>query len=916
MAFGILMGLGLAFVAFVVPLMALSRVNAARRDIDKLQIDVRELQRLVAVLRRTALAPTEEAPSSEPVTTPPASVPESAPAPVAEPEDQTPEDIPAAAREQQSPPETALPRPRLSATPEPSMEERLTSRWFVWLGGVALALGGLFLVKYSLDMGLLGPTTRIVLGILLGIALVIGGEIVRQRPEQRLIAAAGADYVPAALSAAGVAIGYASVYVGYLLYDLYSPLVAFAALALVSLAAIGLALLQGPFIAALGLVGGYLTPMLVGSDQPDALALFPYLLVISGAGVGILRYRGWIWLLWLTIIGAVGWIFLWYAFTFARGDTAIIGLYILALFGLLTYFRPRFMGVPGEDGPPLLEWRLDQMPMPERVVAVGCGFLIIAALFMVTTDHFGRTGVVYFALIAVATVFIGRREPVFAAMPRAAGLAAVALIAIWDLPRAESFAETFFWPMNGPLLPAELVPIAVAAVIWGAIFAIGGFIALWGAPRPGHWAALSASVPIALATMLHARLNHFETNLAWAPVAILLAVMCLAGAVRCAKYRDAPGINGALGAYSVGVIAAMSLAFAMVFKEAWLTVALALQIPGVAYVDSKLDVKALRVTALIGAAIVIVRLLANIEIFSYDVARGPYAVSWILYGYGIPCLCFYSARKIFGSRADALLATVLEAGALAFAVTFASLEIRHLTSPGGRLDAGYSSPTEHALQTLTWLAVALVLYWRDSPEASRVVGWGWRILCGLACANILVIELLVYNPLIFVAQVGATPILNTLLLAFAAPALIAAVFMRIAQWRGDKTVASFSGFAALALSFIWLTLEVRHAFHGSVLSILSGPSATTAELYTYSAAWLLYGAGLLALGLWRGSSSLRHASLALILLTIAKVFLYDMSILTGLYRVLSFLGLGFALVGIGFLYQRFVFPVARTKEQS
>ena len=109
---------------------------------------------------------------------------------------------------------------------------------------------------------------------------------------------------------------------------------------------------------------------------------------------------------------------------------------------------------------------------------------------------------------------------------------------------------------------------------------------------------------------------------------------------------------------------------------------------------------------------------------------------------------------------------------------------------------------------------------------------------------------------------------------------------------------------------------MRHAFHGSVLSILSGPSATTAELYTYSAAWLLYGAGLLALGLWRGSSSLRHASLALILLTIAKVFLYDMSILTGLYRVLSFLGLGFALVGIGFLYQRFVFPVARTKEQS
>ena len=72
----------------------------------------------------------------------------------------------------------------------------------------------------------------------------------------------------------------------------------------------------------------------------------------------------------------------------------------------------------------------------------------------------------------------------------------------------------------------------------------------------------------------------------------------------------------------------------------------------------------------------------------------------------------------------------------------------------------------------------------------------------------------------------------------------------------------------------------------------------------------------MALGFWRRSSSFRYSSLDLILLTIAKIFLYDMSILAGLYCVLSFLGLDFALVGMGFLYQRFVFPVARTKEQS
>jgi uncharacterized membrane protein len=39
-----------------------------------------------------------------------------------------------------------------------------------------------------------------------------------------------------------------------------------------------------------------------------------------------------------------------------------------------------------------------------------------------------------------------------------------------------------------------------------------------------------------------------------------------------------------------------------------------------------------------------------------------------------------------------------------------------------------------------------------------------------------------------------------------------------------------------------------------------------------------------------------------------KVFLFDMGALTGLYRAGSFLGLGVSLIGIGYLYQRFVFP--------
>ena len=61
---------------------------------------------------------------------------------------------------------------------------------------------------------------------------------------------------------------------------------------------------------------------------------------------------------------------------------------------------------------------------------------------------------------------------------------------------------------------------------------------------------------------------------------------------------------------------------------------------------------------------------------------------------------------------------------------------------------------------------------------------------------------------------------------------------------------------------------------------------------------------LLALGFWRDVPALRHAGMVLVCLVVAKVFLIDMAGLQGLLRVLSFLGLGAALLGLGYAYRR------------
>ena len=77
------------------------------------------------------------------------------------------------------PPSVQPPRvpPRTPATPTgQGLERQFGTRVAVWLGAVALALAGGFLVKYSVERGLIGPTARIVLGLLFGVSLLGVGE--------------------------------------------------------------------------------------------------------------------------------------------------------------------------------------------------------------------------------------------------------------------------------------------------------------------------------------------------------------------------------------------------------------------------------------------------------------------------------------------------------------------------------------------------------------------------------------------------------------------------------------------------------------------------------------------------------------------------------------------------------------------
>lgn len=117
--------------------------------------------------------------------------------------------------------------------------------------------------------------------------------------------------------------------------------------------------------------------------------------------------------------------------------------------------------------------------------------------------------------------------------------------------------------------------------------------------------------------------------------------------------------------------------------------------------------------------------------------------------------------------------------------------------------------------------------------------------------------------------------------------------------------AMASGLAGLAVVFVWVNLMIADWFATGDVLQLDFERLPARDLAT-SIAWALYALLLLALGVRRRSGGLRWVSLGLMMVTIAKVFLYDLGELQDLYRVASLLGLAISLILVSLAYQRFV----------
>jgi uncharacterized membrane protein len=850
--------------------------------------------RLVALERGIAAAmpPAPAPPTHEPI--PPAAEPTTS---VAEPE--TP------AQEAPAPPERkppiavpiAPPPQPAPIAPRMSLEERLGTQWAVWVGGLAVVLGGVFLVRYSIEQGLLGPGVRVTLGALLAVALIAAGEWTRRSERLSGIAGLPTAHIPSILTAAGTTVAYADVYAAYALYGFLGPGSAFIMLGLVALATLAAALLHGQTLAGLGLVGAYLTPLLVASEQPDYWSLYIYLAVVTAAAFALARVRMWRRLAIAAVVFSAAW---------TLPGVGIVSVDALGahLFHVVTGFALAaalivaglFLGPDAEVG------RIDD------VSSAALGTYLVAATLLVLASRHDPLALATFAVLVVATVAIAwRAEPAAAAVPAAALLAALVIVR-WavDIHVGHLLAP------SGPVAGAVPEP-PKADVGWHLVLATGlallfgaaGYRAQGRSERPTVpilWGASAVFAPVAVLAALYYRIANLEPSIPFAASALLLSVLYALATEQLDKRAPRPGLAAAGALFATGAVAALALALTMALEKGWLTVALALMVAGIAWVADKRPLPALRMLAAAVAMLVMARIAWEPRIVGPDVGTKP-IFNWLLYGYGIPAAAFAVGGHLLRRRADDGPARTIDSGAIVLTVLLAFSEIRHFIYHGD-IYRNSASLAELALQVSVGLAMTIGLERLRLHTRSMVHDVGALVVAALTLMAIVLGLAVSKNPLLTGEPVGGS-FVNLILLGYGLPAVLAAVLALQTRGVRPRFYSATAAVTAVALALAYLSLEVRALYHGEVLSV--GPTSN-AEQYTYSAVWLAFGVVLLAVGVLLRSQPVRFASAAVVILTVLKVFLVDMHDLTGIYQGLSFIGLGVVLLGIGWLYQRLLFP--------
>lgn len=726
----------------------------------------------------------------------------------------------------------------------------------IWAGGVTLAVAGFFLVRWSIDAGLLTPPVRVALAGLFGLSLIAAAEAAYRWRER-----VADPRVAQALAGAGLATLYAAFYLAGTGYGLIGSTVAFVGLASVTAAAIALSFRFGLPSAVLGLVGGFAAPALVGSDDANVPLLTLYLALVTAGLAFTGRRQGRVWLGVAALAGGLGWgALLIVNGTGDKPDGLALGAYLVLLGGIV----PALSGGTGR---------------PYWLVRVGAaGLAAIQLAVLVQQGGFGALEWGLYLLLGAALAWFGWRD---AAMREAGAVAAavgVALLAFWPSPDPRGFA---------------LVAAGLATLFSGVPL---GQIAR-GHDRPLDFAHVSAvALGLGLVT-----LGHFGAVLPDYPRPVMSAALLALGALPAAgvaltwhragelRHNALRGMEGAAALLGYGALAQVLPHDSLAWAAAGLAALVAW--------------RAQRLMGVIATLAVVAALWAQVPLATW-IASGALALSGDPMTSAelptaatialrlLPALAAITAWRML-APASGQLRNVLSGVVAVFAVISAHVLYRHLFAAF----AGGDFVTTGVVQRAGWEAILLGAAWLTRRRDWRTVALSLALV---ALAHFIWFALTLHNPLWTKQAVGSFPIANALVPAYAA-GLGALLLVR--RWLPAKPRQLHWGLdgATMLVIALFALSGLRHAFAGSWLT--SVPVGQGEDLLR-SLTGIVLAIGFLLWGAQRGHRTWRIGSLAVMVIAVLKVFLVDAAGLAGLARIASFMALGFSLIGIGWFYNR------------
>ncbi|EEE38601.1 hypothetical protein RKLH11_2444 [Rhodobacteraceae bacterium KLH11] len=773
----------------------------------------------------------------------------------------------------------------------------LRENWFYAVSALSLALAGIFLVQYGVENGLLPPTARVIAALAFGATLIGAGEIVRRRFGDDETSSAA--YLPSVFSGAGLVTLFGGVLAARQLYDLIGPESALAGMVVIALIGLVLGWFHGPLLAAVGLIGAFAAPFVVGGSSDDPGWLYGYFFVITVLGLGIDTVRRWAWISVLTLASAYGAAFL---LVLSSPMTEAQYLVCVTALALIAITIPVRRILPDHSGPMLTEVirrkKGDSWPeFPTRLAfgAVLATSVILSLHWADSTAEFWL-GVILLSALVMSLILWAKAARALQDVTVLPALGLIWFVLVHGLDNGavlRRFADTY-----AETAEADYPWSATLLVALGALITL---LAAWRSFQAGRYAVVWAGAAALFAPILAIALEvgwHPADVIGaypWALHAVALGAMMVAMAERFARVDGDNRMRTALATLSA--LSCLSFACIIVLSAAALTVALVAMVVVAAALDRRFELPPMGWFIWAGVFTVTARLVLDPGLEW----AGTAPLGEMTLVYGASTVGFIAGWALLKPLDRPVAALLLESAAWATGgILLSLLLLRWLESfgEGGATDSHWGL----GLLAVIWLLLAAAQVQRFALGGK--LNYARYLLAAVFAAHggvRLAQALSEANPLLtpWADPVLGPAILNTLAVAYLLPALV----LGFSAWRVPSApvlLRRVSCGVAVVLAAIWLGLAIRHFWQGAG-GMYEANGVTQPELYTYTLTLLVVGAVLFYQSLAGQSDLLRKAGLGVIGLAVAKVFLIDIAGLGGLIRVFSLLALGLALAGLAWL---------------